>query len=81
MDRWTLELRADAGGDVPPEIRMRRLLKYAGRVCRLHCVGIRPADPQQKNGAADPAMELSRPSKHGGTYDDDYRSQGQADLG
>lgn len=52
MSRWLLELQADSGGDVPPEIRLRRLLKFAGRTCRLRCVAIRPADSIDEKRAA-----------------------------
>lgn len=61
MERWLLELQADSGGDVPPEIRLRRLLKFAGRVCRLKCVGIRPATTTNENGVAVPNQELDHP--------------------
>lgn len=66
MSRWLLELQADSGGDVPPEIRLRRLLKFAGRACRLKCVGIRPADLHNKNGATVPAKEQGRPTLNEG---------------
>ena len=55
---YVLTLRAvpDANG-VPVVIRFRRVLKYAGRVCGLRCVAIRPADDQQAQQAppSDPA--------------------------
>lgn len=63
MSRWLLELQAESGGDVPPEIRLRRLLKFAGRTCRLKCVSIRPAQPINQNGVAVPCEERDHPEK------------------
>ena len=67
MGRWLLELQADSGGEMPPEARLRRLLKFAGRACRLKCVGIRPAQAPNENGATVPAKEQGRPVANGVT--------------
>lgn len=46
MTRWTLTFRPE--GDGPPvELRVRRLLKLALRVCGLRCVGLREAAARQ----------------------------------
>jgi hypothetical protein len=43
-ERYTLTLQALPGAYWPPAIiRLRRVLKYALRVCGLRCVAIRPA--------------------------------------
>jgi len=44
-ERFSLTLQALPDPDgVPAIIRLRRVLKYALRVCRLRCVAIEPAD-------------------------------------
>ena len=41
----TLEAAPDPGGP-SAALRLRRLLKYAGRVCRLRCVEAREVTPE-----------------------------------
>lgn len=42
MNELTIQLRP-LPSDVPPEVRVRRLLKYAKRVLALKCVCIEPS--------------------------------------
>jgi hypothetical protein len=54
-ERYTLNLQAapDPGGP-SPVLRLRRLLKYAWRVCRLRCTEVREITP---------AADASRPAE------------------
>jgi hypothetical protein len=49
-DLWVLTFRPEVN-DVPPPIRIRRLLKYAGRVLGLKCVEVRDAKPGELDRA------------------------------
>lgn len=45
---YSLTLRSQPGFTVPPEVRLRRALKYLLRVCGLRCVTLNePTAPQQ----------------------------------
>lgn len=56
--QFELTLEAMPYPDGPaPEIRLRRLLKFAGRVCRLRCLSCLPAD------AGDVEVVTTRPEQ------------------
>jgi hypothetical protein len=52
-----VEPAADSDG-VPVEIRLRRLLKFSGRCCRLKCLEIHPTSSRSPVG-----RPVGRPSK------------------
>lgn len=57
----TLEAMADPD-NVPAIVRLRRLLKYAGRVCGLRCREIQPADAALESPPRPPAATAPRPT-------------------
>ena len=42
---YNLTLRAEPGSEIPPAIRLRRLLKHALRSCGLRCTEVREIKP------------------------------------
>jgi hypothetical protein len=65
-ERFTIILQALPGDPAgpPPALRLRRLLKYAGRVCRLRCVTCKqttPPCPQPPGGSGQTTAAAKEP--------------------
>jgi hypothetical protein len=54
---FVLRLRPETGSDVPPMLRLRRLLKMALRQCSLRCLGVEKVEVDASSDASGGADE------------------------
>jgi hypothetical protein len=62
-DVWVIHLQPGPGDPVPPEVRIRRLLKYAGRALHLKAVDIERKGPQERPEPAGRPETLPEPDR------------------